>query len=217
METDFALDSAEQAAASAERARLEAQVARLHFQLLEKDQQLQAASDELMATRQEVVRNLAKLQSQASRAEAASGLSEAEIALDELERRDGGAELPDFVDAQALIAEASSEFSAGNYGGVVYLATQARGLLRSAQGRLVAVGDRPLQSGETVFSIPVALQTVSRSNVRAGPGLNFAVRHTLDPESELVGQSYTSEWVHVVDRDGREGWIFHTLVAGSGG
>jgi len=195
---------------------LEAQVARLQIQLLEKEQQLQASNNELTATRQEVVRNLAKLQSQASRAEAASGLSEAEIALEQLERSNGGEALTDFSDAQALVAEGSNEFTAGNYGGALYLATQARTMVRSAQTRLRAVGDRSLRSGETLFSIPIALQTMSRSNVRAGPGLNFDVQHTLDPDAEVVGQSYTSQWVLVVDSEGREGWIFHTLLAGLG-
>ena len=197
-------------------AQLEAQVARLQIQLLEKEQQLQSSNEELMETRQEVVRNLAKLQSQASRAEAASGLSEAEIALEQLGRRDGGRELSEFVDAQALIAEGSTEFTAENYGGALYLATQARTIVRSAQSRLGAVGDRSLIAGETIFSIPVSLRTVSRSNVRSGPGLNFDVQFTLDPDVYVVGQSYTSQWVRVVDGQGREGWVFHTLVTGQG-
>ncbi|NIY40281.1 MAG: SH3 domain-containing protein [Gemmatimonadetes bacterium] len=51
-----------------------------------------------------------------------------------------------------------------------------------------------------------------RANVRRGPGMDFEVLHTLEPETELVGQSYSGEWVRVADDGGREGWIFHTLV-----
>jgi SH3-like domain-containing protein len=37
---------------------------------------------------------------------------------------------------------------------------------------------------------------------------------TLDGGVPLVGQAYTSQWVRVVTEDGREGWIFQTLVTG---
>ena len=131
-------------------------------------------------------------------------------------RRDGGDALAEFTDARALIAEGSNEFTAENYGGALYLATQARTLVRSAQSRLGAVGDRSLQAGETLFSIPVSLRTVSRSNVRGGPGMNFDVQFTLDPGVGVVGQSYTSQWVRVVDGQGREGWVFHTLLTAQG-
>jgi hypothetical protein len=107
-DTVFVADPVRLAAEAEANAELDAQIARLQIQLLEKEQQLRAINDELMSTRQEVVRNLAKLQSQASRAEAASGLSEAEIALTRLERRDGGPELADFVDAPRTTAVLST-------------------------------------------------------------------------------------------------------------
>jgi hypothetical protein len=28
----------------------------------------------------------------------------------------------------------------------------------------------------------------------------------------VTGQSYTSQWIRVVDQQSREGWIFNTLV-----
>lgn len=198
-------------------AETDAQIARLQIQLLEKDQQLRGLGEELAAARQEVVRNLAKLQSQASRAEAASGLAEAEIALNQLGRIEGGRALPDFAEAQARIAEGSTEFGGENFGGALYLATEARTLASAAQQRLQAVGGRSLGAGETLFAVPVGLRTARRANVRSGPGLDHEVLFTLDPDAELVGHSYTSQWIRIVDAEGREGWIFNTLVAGQGG
>jgi SH3-like domain-containing protein len=49
--------------------------------------------------------------------------------------------------------------------------------------------------------------------VRAAPGLEAGIAFTLDAGAQVVGQSYTSQWVRIVDADGREGWIFHTLVS----
>ncbi len=214
VDTVFVVDTVQVEIEAAADAQLQEQVARLQIQLLERDGQLQGTQEQLAETRQEVVRNLAKLQSQASRAEAASGMAEAEIALQALARISGGDGLPEYADAQSLIAESSTEFASENYGGALYLATQARTLVRGGQTRLSASGGESLRAGETLFAIPVPLQTARRANVRSGPSLESEVQFTLEDAAPLMGQSYTSQWVHVIDDQGREGWIFHTLVTG---
>lgn len=193
-------------------AELEDRVARLQIQVLERDVQLRELQEQLDATRLELVRNMARLQTQASRAEAASGMAEAEIALSTLRRTPGGTSLPELSRAEALFAQSSSEFSSENYGGALYLATQVRTMVRGAQARLRGSGSGQLRAGEALFQVPVPLRTTGRSNVRSGPGLDFDVLYTLDAGATVVGQSYTSQWVRVVDDGGREGWIFHTLV-----
>ena len=190
----------------------EARMARLEILLLERDARIRQLEESLDATRQEVVRNLAKLQSQASRAEAASGLAEAEIALQSLARLEGGASTPEYRQAQARIEESGVEVGRENYGGALYRSNQARIEARQAQARL-AGGGGPLRAGETVFAAEVPLETGDgRTNVRSGPGLAFDVLFTLDPATRLTGRSYTDEWVRISDTQGREGWIFHTLV-----
>ena len=193
-------------------AELEDRVARLQIQVLERDVQLRELQEQLEATRLELVRNMARLQSQASRAEAASGMAEAEVALGTLRRAPGGSSLPELARAEALFAQSSSEFGNENYGGAVYLATQVRTIVRGAQARLRGVGAGQLRAGESLFQVPVPLRVTGRSNVRSGPGLTFDVQFTLDAGALVVGQSYTSQWVRIVDDGGREGWIFHTLV-----
>ncbi len=215
VDTVLVVDTVRIETESAAEAQLEDQVARLQIRLLERDVQLQGVQELLAAARQEVVRNMAKLQSQASRAEAASGMAEAEIALEAVGRTLSGRELAEFSQAESLIEESATEFNAENYGGALYLATQARTLARSGQSRLRSgAAGASLRAGESLFALPVPLRTVSRSNVRGGPGINFEVLFTLDGSTPLVGQSYTSQWVHVVDDEGREGWVFHTLVTG---
>ncbi len=216
VDTVFVVDTISTETESAEVPLLQNQVARLQIQLLERDIQLREMQTQLDVTRQEVVRNLAKLQSQASRAEAASGMAEAEIALQSLARASGGSDLTEFARARARLAESSAEFGSENYGGALYLATQARSLARSGQERLRAIGAESLATGESLFAIPVPLETNQRSNVRAGPGTDFDVRFTLEAAAHVVGHSYTSQWVRIVDDEGREGWVFHTLLVGGG-
>lgn len=190
-------------------AALEDQVARLQIELLERDVLLGDMQEQLDATRLELVRNMARLQTQATRAEAASGMAEAEIALETLSRAPGGESLPEFARAEDLFDESSAEFESENYGGAVYLANQVRTVVRSGQARL---GGGSLLDGESLFAVAVPLQTTGRSNIRSGPGLDFEVVYTAEAAAALTGQSRTSQWVRVVDGEGREGWIFHTLV-----
>jgi len=191
---------------------LEEQVARLQIQVLERDVQLAELQEQLEATRLELVRNMARLQTQATRAEAASGMAEAEIALGTLRRAPGGRALPELARAETLFDQSSTEFSDENYGGALYLATQARAAVRAGQSRLRGAGSGELRSDEVLFAVPVPLQTTGRSNVRSGPGLNFGVLFALDGGIDVVGESYTSQWVRINDEDGREGWIFYTLL-----
>ncbi|MEQ1855451.1 MAG: SH3 domain-containing protein [Longimicrobiales bacterium] len=191
---------------------LQDRVARLQIQLLERDVQLQELQEQLASTRLELVRNMARLQTQASRAEAASGMAEAEIALGTLRRGAGSTSLPELTQAEDLFRQSSSEFASDNYGGALYLATQVRALVRTGQARLQGRGNGALAAGESLFAVPVPLRTTGRTNVRSGPGTTFAVVFTLDPSVPVTGQSYTSQWVRVVDDQRREGWIFNTLV-----
>jgi TolA-binding protein len=191
---------------------LEDRVARLQIQLLERDVQLRELQEQLEATRVELVRNLARLQTQASRAEAASGMSEAEIALGTLRRGAGNTRLPELTQAEDLFRRSTSEFSSENYGGALYLATQVRALVRTGQQRLQGRSSSALAAGEALFAVPVPLRTNGRANVRSGPGTTFAVSFTLDASTPVTGQSYTSQWVRIVDDQRREGWIFSNLL-----
>lgn len=202
---------------SAVDAELEERVALTQLRLLERDVQLAELQAQLDETRKEVVRNMAKLQSQASRAEAASGIAEAEIALESLGRAEGGRALTEYVQTESLLAQSSSEFDSENYGGALYLATEARAQARSGQTRLRSGVGQTLRAGEALFAVPVPLRTSGRSNIREGPGLNFGVLFTLEADASVVGQSHTTQWVRVVDDQGRGGWVFHTLVRGPAG
>jgi len=205
------VDTVEVQVEAAADAGLQERVARLQLQLLERDALLAGIQGQLIGAQQEVVRNMAKLQSQASRAEAASGMAEADIALQSLTDLDGGRNVPEHAQGSRLLEESRGEFDAENYAGALYLATEVRALAQRGQARLGgARGD--LQEGESLFVIPVPLQTVRNSNVRGGPGLGFEVQFTLEQGAQVEGRSYTSQWVRIVDGQGREGWIFHTLV-----
>ena len=120
--------------------------------------------------------------------------------------------VPEAAEARGLLVRSQAEFANENYGGALYLASQARRVARIVEVRLTgeAQGDR--RPSEVLFAVPVPLETARRSNVRTGPGLGFRVLFTIDPATPLVGHSYTEQWVRITDDEGRDGWIFHNLV-----
>jgi hypothetical protein len=190
----------------------EKRASRLEIRLLERDAQLADLQSRLDDARQEVVRAMAKLQTLASRAEAASGMAEAEVALRTLST--GGQQSPpEAAQVSRLLQQSSAEFEKENYGGALYLANQAKTLANAARGRLAATDRGAPVAGETPFALPVGLKTISRGNVREGPGTSFKVVFAADGGLGLTGYSYVDEWIRVVDDNGRSGWIIRSLVA----
>jgi hypothetical protein len=179
---------------------------------MEKDAQIEALTTRLSDTRDEVVRTMSRLQTTTSRAEAASGVAEAEVALQTLRATPGALQLAELNQIAALVRRSSQEFNRQNFGGALYLATQAKAQANAARGRLSAVDRGETRPGETLFEVPLQLKATSRGNVREGPGTTFPVLFSVDAGSLLTGTSYADDWVRVTDGGGRSGWIFRNLV-----
>ena len=194
------------------RAEQDRRITRLELALLEKTAQVEELQARLDEAREEVVRAMAKLQTLASRAEAASGMAEAEVALQPLRGRSAQQTAPEALQAGRLLREASAQFTQENYGGALYLASQAKSLAAAGTGRLSArerSSDRP---GEKPFAVPVPLKAVGSGNVREAPGTTAPIAFAVDGGDSLTGYSYVEDWVRISDDMGRGGWIFRKLI-----
>ncbi len=190
---------------------LEQRVNRLEMQLLGKDAQMEELEARLDDARREVVRTMAKLRTVATRAEAASAMAEAELAVQSLRSIKGSQGTPELIQGSDLLQQSTDVFNRQNFGGALYLATQAKEFAQAGKSRLS--GGEGSRNGEVMFAAPVALVTTSRGNLREGPGTRFGVLLTLDSGSGLVGYSYVDEWVRVRDQSGRNGWVFSNIVS----
>jgi len=162
---------------------------------------------------QEVVRVKAKQRSLESRAEAASELAEAEIALNSLRDNVSDAGRPKLANAERLLARANEEFNIQNFGGALYLVSQAKsqiktGLLRPAERDR---GER--LPGEIPFAVPLRLMVNTRGNLRIGPGRKFRVLVTLEAGTPITGYSSKDSWLRVESGQGGIGWIHRSLVS----
>jgi uncharacterized protein YgiM (DUF1202 family) len=187
----------------------ERRIASLELQVLEKSAQIEQLQDQLDEARREVVRSMARQQSVATRAEAASGIAEAELALQSM---------PDNVAASAavrkLTEQASAEFEEANYGGALYLASQAKNSALTARGQIAEADRGSLRPYERSLALPLHLETTTGANVRSGPGTGFGVVYTLPARSRVVAYSSAEQWLRVVDDSGRRGWISQSLIRG---
>ena len=201
---------------------LEDEIAKTKLRILEKEAQIRELEDRLDSQQkmldeaiQEVVRAKAKLRSLESKAEAASEMAEAEIAVKALKvQLAARGEDPEVAKAEQLLKMSVEEFKKENYGGALYLISQAKGQIKTGQMRL---GDkRKLKSmeGEVLFAQPLPLQVLKNSNLREMPDLKSNILTTLEKGTPLIGYSYKDQWVRVTREDGISGWIFQTLVGG---
>jgi hypothetical protein len=207
---------------------LENNMAKLQLRLLERDAQVKQLEDRLNSQQemldeavQEVVRAKAKLRSLESKAEAASEMAEAEIAVKALKAQLAGqTKNPELIKAQELLKMSAQEFKKENYGGAVYLTSQAKGRIRAGQPRLggreevAPIKRLPAVKGEVFFALPLPLQVLKTSNLRAQPDLGSNVITTMETGTPLIGYSYKDQWVRVTSEDGNTGWIFQTLIGG---
>jgi len=160
---------------------------------------------------QEVVRVKAKQRSLESRAEAASEMAEAEIALKSLRSGAAGASPPELVNAEQLLARATREFESQNFGGALYLVSQAKSQIK--QGSLRPGDQAKAAGGETPFVIPLALVIGTRGNLREGPGQEFKTLATLDQGTRITAYFTRGLWLRVECEGGKSGWIHRSLVS----
>lgn len=180
--------------------------------IAELEQRLESQQRMIDETISEVVRAKAKLRSVESKAEAASQIAEAEIALKTLLDLAGGEETQEYLQAAQLLEKGAQEFEQQNFGGAIYLTSQAKSIVSLGQLRLRNRDRIEASAGEVLFGVPVSLKVVRTSNVRKGPGLDFRVLATLDGGTPVTGYSYKGKWVHVKLEDGTDGWIYQALV-----
>ena len=162
---------------------------------------------------QEVVRVQAKHRNLESRADAASEMAEAEIAMKSLGDRAGESGPPELANAGQLLARATREFDAQNFGGALYLVGQAKSQIKMGELRIEQRQQDGAGGGEQIpFAVPLPLTLGARGNLREGPGQEFKVLATLDPGTRVTGYFTRGSWLRVESADGQSGWIHRSLV-----
>lgn len=189
-----------------------AELGRVKVQLLERTARIADLERRLNESTTEVVRAMARLRTLATRAEAASAIAEAEVTLQQLKSRAGSQPPPEVAQTEATLRSASQAFDAENFGGAVYLATQAKRIATTGRGRLADVGGTATRSAERPFALPVPLTTLSTANLRAAPSGGASVITTVPAGTALTAYSYEQDWLKVATADGTSAWVHQSVV-----
>lgn len=190
----------------------ERELSRLKVQLLERNARLADMDRRLAEATTEVVRAMARLRTLATRAEAASAIAEAEVTLQRLRGHAGQQAAPETAQAEAALRSASEAFDAENFGGAVYLATQAKRAATAGRGRLADNDATAMRANERAFALPVPLTAVSSANLRSAPNGSAAVIATVPAGTALTAYSYEQDWLKVTTADGTSAWVHQSVV-----
>jgi hypothetical protein len=191
----------------------ETRSARLQLLLLEKEAQIKELRHRVDDAILEVVRAKAKLRSLESKAEAASTMAEAEIELKSLKGADAGPERhPAFHQADELLRMATVEFKKENFGGALYLSTQAKGQIKEGEELQKSRDKNVLVGGEVLFTLPIPLRVVEPVKLRGTPAQDAKVLAGLEKSALVLGVSHKADWIRIKAEDGQTGWIFFNQV-----
>lgn len=188
------------------------ELGRTKVQLLERNARIADMERRLGESTTELVRTMARLRTVATRAEAASAIAEAEVTLQQLRGRSGQQAPPEVAQAEAALRQASTAFDAENFGGALYLATQAKRAATAGRGRLADVGGTASRPNERPFALPVPLVTTSAANLRESPTGGAAVVARITSGAALTAYSYEQDWLKVSTADGQSGWVHQSVV-----
>ena len=202
--------------------KMESEMAKIQLRVLEKDAQIKKFEESLNSQQVmfdeailEVVRAKAKLRSLESKAEAASEMAEAEIAVKALKvHLQNQEEDLDVLKAEKLLKMSAQEFEKENYGGALYLTSQAKGHIRASQMRSGSLEKIEPVEGEILFAQPVPLKVLATCNLRESPGIQSKILAKMEKATTLIGYSYKGHWVRVTSEGGTSGWIYQNLVGG---
>lgn len=191
---------------------MERELGRTKVLLLERTARLADMDRRLDEATTEVVRAMARLRTLATRAEAASAIAEAEVTVQQLRGRAGQQAPPEVAQAEGALRSASAAFDAENFGGAVYLATQAKRAATAGRGRLADTGGAAMRPNEHSFALPVPLTTTASAKLRNAPNGAATVVSTLPAGTALTAYTYEQDWVKVTTADGTSAWVHQSVV-----
>ena len=135
-----------------------------------------------------------------TKASAVATIAEVRLLLDNLKGQDPRPiDDETLADVESKLATANTLTRKRNYPAAVYYADRARRVLNAGERRYEAQGQHLMVS-------------VSRANVRKGPGASFDVVATLEYGAVILCLDRTEDWCRVRTDTGEEGWIHNTLL-----
>jgi hypothetical protein len=180
---------------------LQARVRRSEDEQRRLEEELAAEKRDLEVTEMELIRTKARLKGLETKAEASSAIAEARILL----KRANGRAGPLLLSGEQSLAKAEQQLRDENFGAANFFALKAQDFATRAQ-------EAPEARSRAVLPLSVRV-SVSRANLRGGPGLNQKVLALLPRGTTLFVRSASpnGDWFEVTHGE-KTAWISRSVV-----
>ncbi len=165
--------------------------------------ELAHAQKDLVQVEKQFVSIEHQLQANDTKASAVAVLAEVKIRYDNILKNDSIS--PDSViigEIEYKLKESEQQLQKKNFAASAYYAKRADRLIQLAQNNATHI----FPDDET------RIVSVSRANLRRGPGTHHSVITNLDFGTVLIKIDQTDDWSRIRTKEGREGWILTALL-----
>lgn len=187
-------------------------VARLQIELVQKKEEIARLRAAGQGLAKEIVSNTIRPPAANTRVETVAYLAEVatEMATVREKVRPEAQEL--FAEAEQLMVESNRELENDRYEQAVFLAAQALDLISLQQFNNEGKA-RTVPKTYADFITPLDLKVARTSNIRKAPGIRGKVVTTVEAETGLTAIGHKGYWIKVLLQDGRQGWIYYSLLS----
>ena len=167
------------------------------------EDELANAQKDLAQVEKQFVNIEHQLQANDTKASAVAVLAEVKIRYDNILKNDSIS--PDSViigEIEYKLKESEQQLQKNNFAASAYYAKRADRLIQLAQN-----DNTHIYSDDATRIV-----SVSRANLRQGPGTHHSVITNLDFGTVLIQVDQTDDWSRIRTKEGREGWILTALL-----
>lgn len=187
-------------------------LARLQMELGRKEEEIsQLKSMNRQGPAKEIAGIAIRTPAASTKVETVAYLAEISTEIAAFKESDRPEDLEIFEKADKLIKESNSELDQGRFDQASLLAAQAMELI-SKQRLDNPVGRQRQSRPYADFVTPLELKVAKRSNIRIAPGTGSQLLITVNAGTGVTAIGHKGSWIKVVLADGREGWMYHSLL-----
>ncbi len=164
----------------------------------------------------EFVRNKTRLRNRGNKVETVRLLAEVTAVLDMAKDNPSNGVPADIIKrSEQYLSESQVEIDNDNFAGASYLANQALDLIQSSQLDNKNKG-KSGEEKEISFLAHLPMRLLYNSNVREEPSLHAKIKFVKKVASVVTAIGYKGLWVKVKIKEDDYGWIYYSLLSGTG-
>ncbi len=187
-------------------------VARLQMELVQKKEEIARLRAAGQGLAKEIASNTIRTPAANTRVETVAYLAEVATEIETAREKVKPEEQELFAEAEQLMVQSNLELESDRYEQATFLAAQALDLISLQQFNDEGKA-RIAPKTYSDFITPLDLKVAKTSNIRKAPGIRGKVVTTVESETSVTAIGHKGYWIKVSLQDGKEGWIYYSLLS----